>query len=105
MALATLSGCGGRLRISAASRSAAEFEVRYEDEGSGALSESSHEGLASFPATGWWRRVSGFGLSMVRHLVEGHLGGRIELERHPERGTAVILILPIHAVAAPIATA
>lgn len=42
-------------------------------------------------------RAGNLGLQIVRTLVEGELGGKFDMVRAPERGTQVILDVPVRA--------
>jgi PAS domain S-box-containing protein len=91
---AYLPGQGGRVRIFGRRRSATEIEVRHEDDGLGIQPEYLGKVFEPFFTTAFARGATGIGLTIVRTLVLKRLGGRIELESRPGRGTAVSLILP-----------
>ncbi|MFQ5417282.1 MAG: ATP-binding protein, partial [Myxococcota bacterium] len=89
----------GRARVDMRS-DGCEFRVAVSDEGEG----FSPEARSRIFAVGYTSKAqgSGFGLFLARRLVEKH-GGRLELLRSTDTGTAFEILLPVAADTGPLA--
>lgn len=70
-----------------------EAEVSIRDDGPGIRAEDRPKLFTPFFTTK--RRGTGLGLSVSKRIVEGHPGGRLELESEEGKGTEVKIILPL----------
>lgn len=70
-----------------------EVEVAVQDDGPGIRAEDRAKLFTPFFTTK--RRGSGLGLSVSKRIVEGHPGGRLELESEEGKGTLVRILLPL----------
>ena len=71
-----------------------EVRVTVRDDGAGIAPEALPRLFAPFFPTPGEHGGNGLGLALCRQIVEGMLGGRIELFSPPEAGTTVIMTLP-----------
>lgn len=87
-------GRPGRVRVSLLDEDAQRVRVQIEDDGVGMSPEVRARAFEPFFTTRLGQGGSGLGLSIVRNLVVGVLGGRIELQTAPGAGCRFLLRLP-----------
>lgn len=89
-------GATGRIRISA-QQTGERVQLRYADNGVGIPPMLQHRVFDPFYTTKMGQGGSGLGLYLVYTLVHGPLGGTIQLDESPPRGTTFAMDLPTHA--------
>src|SRR5512143_326792 len=92
-------GGAGRMVIAVASLPGAAIELRFADDGRGIPAEHLPKIFDPFFTTRRGAGGTGLGLHIVFNIVNGRLGGRIEVDSAPERGTVFLLRLPLVAPA------
>ncbi|MBV8604148.1 MAG: PAS domain-containing protein [Pelomonas sp.] len=90
-------GRAGRVRIDARELDAAHFELRVEDDGVGMSAEVAARAFEPFFTTKLGAGGTGLGLGIVRTLCIETLGGSLELDSAPGRGTRFTFRLPFDA--------
>ncbi|MCX7693840.1 MAG: ATP-binding protein [Tepidimonas taiwanensis] len=83
----------GSIRIEA-SQDATHWRLRVSDDGAGMTEEVRRRAFDPFFTTRLGQGGSGLGLHIVHNVVTGMLGGRIELDTAPGRGTAFTIVCP-----------
>lgn len=89
----------GQIEISASQLDASQIELRYQDHGAGIPHHIKKRVFEPFFTTRFGQGGSGLGLYLVYSLVNGTLGGVMELLDAPEGGALFVLTLPIQAPA------
>ncbi len=88
---------GGRIEVSLLDAGAQALQIAVSDDGCGIAPELQAKVFEPFYTTRLGSGGSGLGLSIVRNLVMGVLGGRISLNSQPGQGSRFVLNLPVEA--------
>jgi signal transduction histidine kinase len=83
----------GRIAIRAMGGQNGTVSIRIEDEGEGMTDETKKRAFEAFYSTK--SEAAGLGLTVARNIITRH-GGTIEIESTPQKGTAVLISLPVH---------
>ena len=84
----------GHIRISAHRQGPDRIRMTYSDDGRGMAAEVARHAFEPFFTTHMGQGGSGLGLYILHNLVTGILGGSVNLDSGPERGTTFVLDLP-----------
>jgi PAS domain S-box-containing protein len=87
-------GTRGSVLISARALGADDVEIVLSDDGSGMAPEIKRQAFDPFFTTRRGRGSTGLGLHIVHNIVTDRLGGEIDLESEPGRGTMFRIVLP-----------
>jgi signal transduction histidine kinase len=87
----------GSMYLSAKRRRPDQVEIFFADDGIGMTEEVQRRAFEPFFTTRRNRGGTGLGLHIVYNLVTRRLGGRLQLESAPGRGTSIRIRLPISA--------
>jgi signal transduction histidine kinase len=87
---------GGRcVRVSVFDAPAGQVGLRVSDNGQGMAADTLARVFEPFFTTRLGQGGSGLGMSIVRNIVIGLLGGRIQVQSQPGAGTVIDLLLPL----------
>jgi PAS domain S-box-containing protein len=96
-------GKGGSVNIMIRSSGSDDVEILFSDDGCGMSIDVRRKAFDPFFTTRRDQGSTGLGLHIVHSIVTGCLGGRLELDSEPRKGTSIQLILPRVAPAGPVA--
>ncbi|MES2127596.1 MAG: ATP-binding protein [Pseudomonadota bacterium] len=82
------------IAIAARQKDEDNIEILFADDGVGMPEEVLRHVFDPFFTTKMGRGGTGLGMNIVYNIVTGVLGGRIDIETAPGRGTTVIMVLP-----------
>jgi signal transduction histidine kinase len=86
---------GGTIRFAASARGSAHVAIAISDSGSGIPPELHGKLYDPFFTTKLGSGGSGLGLHVAHNIVTGLLGGRIDVNSEPGKGTTFTLVLPL----------
>jgi PAS domain S-box-containing protein len=92
-------GRHGMIGIKARAAGANEVEILFCDDGCGMSPDVRRKAFDPFFTTRRHQGCTGLGLHIVHSIVTDHLGGRLDLNSEPAKGTRVRLVLPRNAPA------
>lgn len=87
-------GAEGLLRIEARRIPGGQVEIVFSDNGSGMTAEVRRRAFDPFFTTRRDNGGTGLGLNIVHNIVTNRLGGRIDLEFEPGKGTRFHIVIP-----------
>jgi PAS domain S-box-containing protein len=87
-------GRQGRIDIKTCAAGANEVEILFSDDGCGMSSDVRRQAFNPFFTTRRHQGSTGLGLHIVHSIVTDRLGGRLDFDSEPAKGTRVRLVLP-----------
>jgi signal transduction histidine kinase len=87
-------GRQGKIAIKVSASGADEVEIIFTDDGCGMSADVRRQAFDPFFTTRRHQGCTGLGLHIVHSVVTDRLGGRLDLDSEPGRGTRIKLRLP-----------